>query len=398
VYRLKTLSKEPASISEVIDVSSLDDASGKAFVTLSYLRPAQGSLETLGSVQDSTSTYLPRIDRWFELMGRPKNVVVMGYSRGAIVALDLVAKAALKPEAHPFVRNVKAVTSLAGVLYGSQLADAAGQQGNPTGDVIHEMADLAAHLHSCDSRLSLVDGAKNRSENTARWVGTTAKVSYLLSKLPKHAQMDLELIETASADLGRVAQMAKRVAFDEVLRLDKPVSDYCGNVLRFKQIVQQVVSGANSLSTSDRLNWWRTNIIPANVQLVALTATMVDGTSAGTPPSALLRDPVVYDGRSMDFKSLRASFYDLYAASGTDLNDSQVSLGRARFYPELFSVMNPAQPKLHSTFLGTVGSHHWGLAFPRAIPTRDGLSGNPFPRTVLLRAIATSISRSIAAP
>jgi hypothetical protein len=60
-------------------------------------------------------------------------------------------------------------------------------------------------------------------------------------------------------------------------------------------------------------------------------------------------------------------------------------------------ILNPSQPALPTYFMGTLGTHHWGLAFPRAFPTNDGLRGNPFPRTTLLRAMGTFVSQALVA-
>jgi len=96
---------------------------------------------------------------------------------------------------------------------------------------------------------------------------------------------------------------------------------------------------------------------------------------------------------SLDFSSLRGNYYDLFAASTHQLQDSQVPVQRARFWPELHSTLNPAQKPLKTYFMGTVGAHHWGLSFPRAFSTKDGLEANPYPRTLLLKSIGTFVAQ-----
>jgi hypothetical protein len=39
-----------------------------------------------------------------------------------------------------------------------------------------------------------------------------------------------------------------------------------------------------------------------------------------------------------------------------------------------------------------VGTHHWGLAFPRAIASKDGNAANPFPRKALAHSLAAFAS------
>lgn len=393
-YRLSSLRHEDVPIDEAIDVASIDDASGAPLVTLAFMRPKAGSLETLGSLDDSTQTYLPRIDRYTALMGRPKNLVIMGYSRGAPVALDVVASAAKARGAHPWVDDVAGVASLAGVLYGTGLADATKAPGNGTGAMIQEIADLAAHLRSCDPARPLHEAAWARSENTARWTGSIAKIAWLMSRLPKHPEIDAERIASATADLGRFAKLIQRIVFDDALNLDDPLGDYCGNIERFKKMVTMTLRGVDSLTTASRLAWWRTHVLPPGTRVFSVTATMGDATRGGHA-WPLATDAEVNDTRSVDFKSLRTNFYDLFDASGLDLNDSQVTLPRARIWPELHPVLNPGQAPIKAYFMGTLGTHHWGLAFPRAIPTQDGLRGNPFPRTALMQAMGTFVSQAI---
>ncbi len=81
------------------------------------------------------------------------------------------------------------------------------------------------------------------------------------------------------------------------------------------------------------------------------------------------------------------------AASGNQLQDSQVPVQRAVFWNDVDKVMNPQQEPLKTYFMGTVGIPHWGLSFPRAYSSNDGLEANPFPRTVFLKAIGTFVAQ-----
>lgn len=393
-YDLGKLATEEVPIDQVIDVASLDDARGEPLVTLAYLKPGTGSLETLGSLEESTATYLPRIDAYADLMGRPKNLVVMGYSRGAAVALDLVSRAASDRAAHPWASDVVGVLSHAGVLYGTGLADATKDPDNVTGQMLREIDGLAKSLHSCSPTKPLHVAAQHRIENTTRWTGTVAKVAWLASRLPARKEIELEKIASATPDYGRLGKLVSRIAFDDALNLDKPLADYCGNVERFKRVVSTAMRGVDSLTTISRLAWWRTHVVPSHVRLFAITATMGDATRDGRV-WPLTVDASVNDTRSIDFKSLRGNFYDLFAATGLDVNDSQVTLPRARFWPDVHPILNGAQSPVRAYFLGTLGTHHWGLAFPRALPTDDGLRGNPYPRTALFHAMGAFVSRAI---
>lgn len=393
-YSVAKLADEPLPIDETIDVASIDDATGKPLVTLAFLKPRTGSLETLGSLEDSTNTYLPRIDRYASLMGRPRNVVVMGYSRGTPVALDVVAKAAKDRNAHPWVDDVVGVSGLAGVIYGTALADSTKDPNNVTGKMLREIQGLATNLHSCSPDKPFATAALHRTQNTAMWASTIAKVAWLASKLPAHPEIEAEQISSATPDYGRLGKLVQRIAFNDTMNLDRPFSDYCANVERFKKTIDMAIRGVDSLTTESRLGWWRTNVLPPHVRLFSVTATMGDATRDGQM-WPLTTDETVNDPRSIDFKSLRGNFYDLFAASGIDLNDSQVTFPRARFWASAHPILNPEQAPVRAYFMGTLGTHHWGLAFPRAFATQDGLTGNPFPRTELMAAMGTFISQAI---
>jgi hypothetical protein len=129
------------------------------------------------------------------------------------------------------------------------------------------------------------------------------------------------------------------------------------------------------------------------VRYFAITGTMGDATPEGAQPSPLVKTPLAYDPRSVDFRNLRGNFYDLLGASGTELQDSQVPVQRGRFWDDVDRALNPSQQPLKTYFMGTVGSSHWGLSFPRAFATHDGLEANPFPRTLFLKSIATFVSQ-----
>ena len=68
-------------------------------------------------------------------------------------------------------------------------------------------------------------------------------------------------------------------------------------------------------------------------------------------------------------QALRGFYYDLLTDSfGKQLNDGQVSVDRAMFWPALVKQLNPKQPDFRSTFLGIHGGHHWNLALPVSTP------------------------------
>lgn len=401
-FALKDVDKP---LRDVLRVGSIDDAEGKPMVTVTYLKPELGSLETFGTLDENANYYLPRLQKYFDAMGVPEHLYVMGYSRGTATALNLVSRA--EKEHAAWLPKLKGVIGLAGVVYGSQLADAAMAPG-PQHDMIATMQDFVENkLESCDGP---TPSAWLVTKNAGHWTAFAGRMALLAPKLGNHdAELQREGIQTAMQDLGRFTAFTKRALLGDptkvfdgdsddsmaygVLHLSAPNAEYCQNIARFKRTAGQIIKGIDTLTTASRMQWWRTHTLPAHVRYFAITGTMGDATAPNTQPHMLVSTPVAYDPRSVDFKSLRGNFYDLLGASGTQLQDSQVTVPRGRFWDDVNRSLNPGQAPLKTYFMGTVGVHHWGLSFPRAFSTRDGLEANPFPRTILLKSIATFVAQ-----
>jgi hypothetical protein len=249
------------------------------------------------------------------------------------------------------------------------------------------------------------------TKNLGHWTAFSGRMALLAPKLGNHnAELQREGISTAFADVGRFVTFPKRAllgdpnrVFDTqgvddsaaygVLHLSAPNAEYCQNIERFKITARQIIKGVQTLTTSSRIEWWRTHTLPTHVRYFAVTGTMGNATAPNQSPHLLVTTPVANDPRSVDFRSLRGNYYDLLGASGTELQDSQVPVQRGRFWDDVDRALNPQQAPLKTYFMGTVGIHHWGLSFPRAFATHDGLEANPFPRTIFLKSIATFVAQ-----
>lgn len=404
-YNVSALKDVERSMRDLVRVGSIDDTDGTPLVTITYLRPELGSLETFGTLDENADYYLPRLEKYFQIQGIPEHLYVMGYSRGTPTALNLVSRA--HAEHASWESKLKGVITLAGVVYGSQLADAVEKPG-PEKKLLDTMVDFVENeLTSCEggeATLALM------GENLGHWAAFSARAAYnALDKDTHNAELAREGVDTAFADVSRIASFARRVLFgapqhvfssdyDEsdiwgVLRMNKPGKEYCENIERFKTTARQIVKGVGTLTTRSRLDWFRTHTLPSNIRYYSITGTMGDATPEGRQATPLVLNSTAYDTHSLDFRSLRGNYYDLLNASQSQLQDSQVTVARGRFWPELHNQLNPAQEPLKTHFMGTVGIHHWGLSFPRAFATRDGQEGNPFPRTLLLKSIATFVAQ-----
>merc|ERR1711871_1917961 len=197
----------------------------------------------------------------------------------------------------------------------------------------------------------------------------------------------------ALPDFSKIATMMKGFLFKS-FRIMDPVSEYYENVRKFKIVIAALSEGIISLSTQRRIQWWKDNIIPSDVRYYGLAATMSDISSNARDVQNHLHRHISYRPNSADFRTNRAFFYDLYNATATDgqpgkhLNDGQVCVDRALFWPSLNKMINPDQPSFRGTFLGIIGAHHWSIALPSVFDK----NADAFPRDVLLEALATYLA------
>ncbi len=403
VYSTSAVSVIDKSMRELMRVGSIDDAQGRALVTITYLKPPLGSLETFGTLDENADYYLPRLEKYFKLIGVPKHLYVMGYSRGTATALNLVTRA---QAAHAsWIPQLKGVVTLAGVVYGSQLADAAFDPKGPQRPLLDNLNDFIENtLESCpegDTSASIA----LRARNYAHWVFFLTREALLARHMGnENAALKREGIETANADINSLYNFMRRILFgdpqkwlagdvDGLIDLSAPISQHCENVARGKTAVRQLLKGVTTLTTQSRIDWFKSHTLPSNIRYFSITGTMGDATPDGAQPNPLVLNPVANDIHSLDFRSLRGNYYDLLNASGNQLQDSQVAVQRGLIWNDVNHAINPAQQPLKTYNMGTVGIHHWGLSFPRAYSSNDGLEANPFPRTLLLEAIGTFIAQ-----
>ena len=393
------------TLGDTLRVASIDNAQGKPMLTVTYLKPELGSLESFGTLDENADYYLPRLKAYFDAMGTPDHLYVMGYSRGMATALNLVSRA--DKEHATWMPKLKGVIGLAGVIYGSQLADAAMGPGTQH-DMLTTMQEFVENkLESC------VDGQDSflqHTRNAGHWTAFAARMGVLAPQMGNHnTELRREGIDTAFADVGSFASFTRRALFGDpkkvfdvggddsvaagVLNLSAPGTEYCQNIERFKKTATQIIKGVETLTSQSRIDWFHTHTLPAGIKYFAVTGTMGDATPEGAQPNVLVKTPVANDPRSVDFRSLRGNYYDLLGSSGTQLQDSQVAVPRGRFWGEVNQALNPNQAPMKTYFMGTVGIHHWGLSFPRAFATHDGLESNPFPRSIFLKSIATFVSQ-----
>lgn len=391
-YDLEARKEQQHRLDELVMTASYDDIrTRKPLVNVILLYPRRGTLETLGDISDAADIYLRRLDKAFQVIpeSRTKNLFLLGYSQGAPVALDLLVKARADASRHPWAARIKGMISLAGVVYGSGLADQAIQDDRSSEhELLRIMKDLSESLEVDEDGDTENDKAEKKLRNTGRWTSAVAKLAQIaVTGPPAPPGLEREVEHADAIDLGYLFRTVKSVLFD-MFKLDE-AGEYFDNVRRFKVLARAAIVGAEGLSTASRLDWWRTHVVPSDVVYFSVAGSMPDAMRKGAPALPFLKSPY-YGMKTADYPGLRKSFYGLFETSGVELNDSQVTVPKARFWPELSRHLNPAQPRFRAHFMGVVGTHHWGVALHGVAQSRHD-KRNHFPRTVLLEAMAAFV-------
>ncbi len=407
-YSLADYNYRLYDIKDLISVGSVDDKSGKPLVNLVLLNTKKLSLESLGDVGDKAETFNRRLNKFFAIMGVPKNITVLGYSRGAVVGLDMMARANAHPTANPWIKSVHAMVALGGVTYGSDLADLAT---NSTGAAqAPASARQLIALEKFGNGLTLIPpdaGSIKKAELVAKnleaWAAFGADMikagaSEIGTKI-KHASKQWAINKRLIADGFRIdlngpVSLVVQVFFD-TLQFDNPSKDYNLNVLKGKKLIEAVVTGAKQLSEVERLKWWGRTVIPTEgIRYYSVAGTMVDPQDGAPEAAELSSFPKSYNAQLLDYPMLVNNYRGMKGASGVKINDSQVSVNQLRFWPEIATKLNPAQKPMDHTFLALLGTDHWNLAIRQVNVAREGALANPynpFPREALIKSIATAI-------
>lgn len=411
----EALQFEKRPLKDLIEVGSIDDGNGKPLIKLVFLKANTGSLETLGRIENNSRVYKRRLDRFFSVMGIPKRFYLLGYSRGSRVALEIASTIDTERQKlkHPWAKSLHGVITLGGVNYGTPVADQLDAKGvspknlskrNPFAKLGALVQKSAIDLKSCETQ-SNYPSLGVALTNTWSWIRNGSKLTKLLLQLPTHEEIQQEGISAQLPDSGRFYSLIKSSTYDTVNFMGTGfVCQYCKNVERFKKLVDLVYDGVEVLQTEASLDWWANHTLPVGFKIFTLEATQADAFKESQSESIqkLVRNPLAYDLGSQDDKSLRQNYYDLLSVSETELNDGQVPYHRARIWPQVNVALNPKHASLRVFDVGLFGTHHWGFAFPYAVPMKNPRTGkpgagNPFPRSAMLFALGRFIAQSEAA-
>lgn len=397
-------------------------------VTVVWFTAPSFSIETLGNMSYVSSRYIDRLHKFFKLMPElQKNIAFVGYSRGTLVALDLLAKA--RSENISWLPNLRAMVSLGGVTYGSDIADLTFCEDPGATDAYPKCKTVAALERLIDSfeligqtpdmsyRKRLRQARKNLPKiaaNNKRWL------SFIRDTKNSPQEEEVQLVEEdednnafrsiynffknddiktfIGFDLSSVFGLVIKTTF-ESFHLPTYFSDYDQRKKRFSWTIQLILQGARQLQTSSRLEWWRNNEVPTEgVKYYAISATMAPESST------LASSSYGFNHGSLDHKMLVDGYNDYLARTGFEFNDSQVSGHKVWFWQSLNERLNPyyKENPMNTSVLGILGTHHWGMALENANKMEakrgDETPVNPFPRKALLQALAVKIARDINSP
>ena len=391
VYDIADLGPKELPLGDLVSIGSLDDEQGAPLVNVILLNPLWGSLETVIAHPEATAIYLQRLDRVFAQIPAEAtaDLYILGYSRGGPLGLDMLVDARRHADLHPWAERLRGFVSLGGVLFGSELADQALNNGDSADyRLLAEFQALADELEADHEGDSDVERLEHKMANTGRWIEAAAEIADILAAPPQsHPGLSREPLSGDIPKLSTMTSLLNSVVSELFLADQK--GEYFNDVERFKILIRATRGGLNELSTAQRTSWWRNNTLPSDLTYFALTGTMA-GMTRESGPDALFGS--AYYGRDTgDFTNLRNSYYSLSLLSGVELNDSQVTVPKGRFWPRLSRQLNPAQQPYEAQFLGVLGSHHWGVALTEGVEPAQGKT-NEFPRTVLLEAIAAYVT------
>lgn len=373
VYFLSSMNSQQIKFTRLVRTGSIDDVLARPMVKLIYLKPMFASLESMGDLHENNLIYENRLEKLFAKIGTPKNLYILGYSQGATVALEFVRH--ISKDSRPnWAAKLKGLISLAGVLHGSAIAEKASTPGSPA----FKLAESAKKLLNLKESSALEDIKFNMN----LWKKFISETKELIPDTPEAKErkdINLSLFWT-------VKTAAKAI---HNLGLGNPLFAYSDNIKRFKILINQALGSLYALTYGSRMDWWRNNTIPTDIAYFSINGVMGDKRydSKENAPSWTR-----YQGEELSDYGilLRPNFHEILGFNGLQLNDSQISVHRSMFWPELHQELNPEQEIFKNYYMGVLGTHHWGLSFPYAMEGRKKRV-NPFPRVILLKSIAAFV-------
>ena len=381
-FDLKRDSYQAIELSSLIDAASIDDQDGNQLFKMIILKTPFGSLESIGSNVRTAEIFNRRLQKYFDLTsqeGKSENFVMLGYSRGTPLALEMVVQA--QQNNLSYLNSIKALTSYAGVVMGSSLTDEAAKSDTKSGKLLIAIKNLRDSLQYSYNPVNYLAAATNN---------TNAILNFLIALgLNSEADPKALLDSTYSGDSGVVVQLIKDITSKLGLEVTN-IDDFDGHVLRTKKMLNAIILSVEGLKTESMVTWWKKNTVPKKIQYLSLVAAMADPDKGGL-------EKEIYESRigyndSLDDKGLLKNKKTYEAVTGVALNDSQVAVYQSVFLPKLIESLNPLNSGLNTKMLGLLETHHWGVSLQVVNRMKDRRV-NPYPREQVLWALAAYLNQ-----
>lgn len=389
------------SMQDLLSVSSIDDEAGNVLARVVLFKTPRMSMESISRIEDIAAIFNRRLQKYFALMGAPEKYAYVGYSRGTMVALEM-----LKQSQDSRARGLFVV---GGVTLGSDLADQINVPGTPVNRQLTALRNLSKQLR-LTYNLGFLEAGRTRIANLELWINTLGEILDVKDFMKLSASEKLAAVQKAvkeqmekskNTDARAVVGLALSVATKYGLLSEVPSfpyisinalshEDYSLNVLRFQKFVDNAYLAVSQLTTQERIKWWSNPSLklPAGFTLYTFAATMADAQSANPEEKALgLSQWSSGPFTGADYLGLIQNYRDLRAAGqNASLNDSQVATAKVIGWPSVIQHLNP-NIEIQTKFLALFGAHHWALALPVVNVNKDK-SINPFPRSAFLESMA----------
>lgn len=408
--RLGSSSPEVHSLDDLLSVTSIDDETGKTLARVVLFKTPRMSMESISRIEDIAPIFNRRLQKYFALMGSPEKFAYVGYSRGTMLALEMLRQSQDSRAQGLFV--------VGGVTLGSDLADQINVPGTPVHRQLTALRNLARQL-KLTNNLGFLEAGKTRLENLALWIKSLGEILNVqdFAKLPASQQLAAvqaaiqgQLQKNKNTDARAVVALAMSVAMKYGLISETPSfpyislnalshEEYSLNVLRFQKFVENASAAVSQLTTEERIKWWSNPQLklPRGFILYTFAATMADPQSSN-PDEKSLSQSQWSSGpfTGADYLGLIENYRDLRKAANASLNDSQVATAKVIGWPSVIHQLNP-DIEIQTKFLGLFGAHHWALALPVVNVNKDK-SENLFPRSAFLESMAHVLSNEPSKP
>ena len=200
-FNLESNSDKTEKLTDLINAASLDDSNDQPLFKIIILRTHMGSLESVGSNVDKAKIFNRRLQMYANLT-QDKNLVMLGYSRGTPLALEMVVQA--ERERLGYLGQVKAVVSYAGVVMGSSLADVTDDLSSESGKMMAAAKVLQSELQSSQTIF----------DRPVKFAANSAAIAKFLFVLNTNSKFDSDafLNNARSGDFKTVAALIAKIS------------------------------------------------------------------------------------------------------------------------------------------------------------------------------------------